>query len=169
MGGTSAVNQNYVTTYVTSFGQWLKGTGGNANDIDFGGASGLVGIGTSAPAARLDVDALTSDASGYVLNVDNSAGVNLLSVRNDGVTYFKGNFGIGINKALNPLTVSPPQYSAGTASQSGTTVTGVSTTFTAAMVGSELVFANGTSAGVITTFNTDCNCNSNCDSASIYN
>ncbi len=47
------------------------------------------------------------------------------------------------------ISVSPEQYSTGTASQSCTTVTGVGTTWTAAMVGSQLIYANGVSAGTI--------------------
>lgn len=38
-----------------------------------------------------------------------------------------------------------PYYNAGTASQSGTTITGVGTTFTSAMVGKTFVYADGTS------------------------
>jgi hypothetical protein len=43
-------------------------------------------------------------------------------------------------------------YSAGTASQSTNTITGIGTTFTTAMVGGTFVFADGTSAGTITAF-----------------
>ena len=43
----------------------------------------------------------------------------------------------------NPLAVMPAQYSTGTASQSGNAVTGVGTTFTAAMVGSTISFGYG--------------------------
>ena len=60
--------------------------------------------------------------------------------------------GINIITPPNPLSVSPVQYATGTASQSTTTVTGSGTTFTSAMVGSELIFANGTSAGTITAY-----------------
>ncbi len=63
-----------------------------------------------------------------------------------------GLFGIGTRAPINPLSASPVQYSTGTASQSTTTVTGVGTTWTSAMIGSQLVFANGTSAGTITAF-----------------
>jgi hypothetical protein len=42
-----------------------------------------------------------------------------------------------------------PTYSVGTASQSGTTITGVGTSFQAYMVGSLIVFANGTTANVL--------------------
>lgn len=63
-----------------------------------------------------------------------------------------GNVGIGTVTPSGILSVTPTQYSTGTASQATTTVTGVGTTFTSAMVGSQLVFANGVSAGTITAF-----------------
>jgi hypothetical protein len=46
------------------------------------------------------------------------------------------------------------QYSAGTASQSSTVITGSGTTFTEAMVGSRFIFDDGTDAGIITAFAT---------------
>jgi len=64
-----------------------------------------------------------------------------------------GNVGIGTISPSGILSVTPTQYSTGTASQSLTTVTGVGTVWTSAMVGSQFVFANGTSAGTITAFN----------------
>ncbi|MFA5932017.1 MAG: tail fiber domain-containing protein [Candidatus Paceibacterota bacterium] len=63
-----------------------------------------------------------------------------------------GNLGIGTLVPAGILSVTPTQYSTGTASQSLTTITGVGTTFTSAMIGSQFVFANGTSAGTITAF-----------------
>jgi Collagen triple helix repeat (20 copies) len=63
-----------------------------------------------------------------------------------------GFVGIGTITPSNILSVTPSQYSVGTATQSGTSVTGSGTTWTAAMVGSQLVFLNGTSAGTITAF-----------------
>ena len=57
--------------------------------------------------------------------------------------------GPGTTVPSGPLSVTPPQYSIGTASQASNTITGVGTTFTAAMVGSQFVFANGVSAGTI--------------------
>jgi len=63
-----------------------------------------------------------------------------------------GNVGIGIQTPPNVLSVSPVQYSTGTASQSGTTVTGSGTTWTTAMVGSQFVYTDGTSSGPITAF-----------------
>ena len=57
---------------------------------------------------------------------------------------------MGIKTPPNNLSASPLQYSTGTASQSGTTVTGSGTTWTTAMIGSQFVYADGTSSGAIT-------------------
>jgi len=66
--------------------------------------------------------------------------------------YFAGNVGISTASPSGPLSVTPLQYNTGTASQSLFVITGAGTTFTAAMVGSQFVFANGVSAGTITVF-----------------
>ncbi len=66
------------------------------------------------------------------------------------VYYNIGNVGIGTQTPTSKLSVTPSQYNTGTASQATTTVTGVGTTWTSAMVGSQLVFANGVTAGTIT-------------------
>ena len=60
------------------------------------------------------------------------------------------NVGIGTTSPTNILSVSPYQYFdiATTASQTTTTVTGTGTTFTAAMVGSEIVWADGSKATI---------------------
>lgn len=55
-----------------------------------------------------------------------------------------GKLGIGTLFPTSNLQVSPVVHSAGTASQSGGTVTGVGTTFTNTMYGDLLIFANGT-------------------------
>lgn len=69
-----------------------------------------------------------------------------------GRTYHSGNTGFGIAYPQNIFSASGLQYSTGTASQSTNVITGVGTTFTSAMVGSQFIFANGTSAGYITAF-----------------
>lgn len=56
--------------------------------------------------------------------------------------------GIGTTVPLNTFSVSPLAYATGTASQSGTTVTGSGTTWTSGMIGNQIVFADGTSATV---------------------
>ncbi len=63
-----------------------------------------------------------------------------------GDLYVNGNAGIGTNSPTNTLSVSPIQYTIGTAGTGGspsTTVTGSGTTWTAGMVGSEFVFSDG--------------------------
>ncbi len=59
--------------------------------------------------------------------------------------------GIGTNRPVNIFSVMPTLYDTGTITQSGTTVTGTGTTFTASMVGSRFTTTGGTSA-VITAF-----------------
>ncbi|MEK7594896.1 MAG: carbohydrate binding domain-containing protein, partial [Patescibacteria group bacterium] len=52
--------------------------------------------------------------------------------------------GIGTTAPTNLFSVSPIYYNTGTASQSGTTITGAGTTWTSDMVGMEFIFADGT-------------------------
>jgi hypothetical protein len=49
--------------YVDSYGQWLKGTGGNASDIYF--SSGNVGVGTNTPESKLDVSGAVTMRGSY--------------------------------------------------------------------------------------------------------
>ena len=58
--------------------------------------------------------------------------------------------GVIIKTPPNTLSVSPTQYSTGTASQSAKTVTGVGTTWTTDMIGADFIYADGTSSGRIT-------------------
>jgi len=84
---------------------------------------------------------------------EDSTGGSQLVLNSNGQSYFDtGNVGIGTIAPTNNLSVTPSQYSTGTAYQSLTTIIGSGTTFTNAMVGSQFVFANGTSAGTITAF-----------------
>lgn len=59
--------------------------------------------------------------------------------------------GIGTTVPTNVLSVSPVFYNTGTASRSGSAVTGSGTTWTAAMVGMQFIFADGTT-GTVATF-----------------
>ena len=94
---------------------------------------------------------MSSQYQGF--NWNGATGINgTLSLSNSfGVTQ-NSRVGIGTTTPSGSLSVTPPQYSIGTASQSGNTITGVGTVFTTDMVGSQFVFANGTSAGTITGF-----------------
>src|ERR1700747_537301 len=56
------------------------------------------------------------------------------------------------NGNATAVWVEQSTYNVGTASQSGTTVTGTGTTFTSSMVGGTIVYANGITAN-ITAFN----------------
>jgi hypothetical protein len=75
---------------------------------------------------------------------------NSISATTDLVVKNNSVFGAIASPSSNlNLTVSNIYYQAGTASQSGSTITGVGTTFTSAMIGMYLVFADGTNAGFI--------------------
>lgn len=63
-----------------------------------------------------------------------------------------GDFSFYTRVSANKFSITPPQYNTGTASQSGNTVTGSGTTWTAAMVGSQFIYADGTNGGTITGF-----------------
>lgn len=68
-----------------------------------------------------------------------------------------GDVGINIPTTITPATKlevfnQNVQYSAGTASQSSTVITGSGTTFTVGMVGGRFIFDDGTDAGTITAF-----------------
>ena len=64
--------------------------------------NGNVGIGTSTPNAKLDVQgtqgqlfSVTDDLSGDIFSVADISGVPIMSVNSDGTSYFDGNVGIG--------------------------------------------------------------------------
>ena len=63
---------------------------------------GNIGIGTSTPNAKLDVQgtqgqlfSVTDDLSGDIFSVADISGVPILNVNSDGTSYFDGNVGIG--------------------------------------------------------------------------
>ncbi len=62
------------------------------------------------------------------------------------IYYDTGKVGVGLKIPNGPFQVSELQYSTGTASQSGTTITGVGTTWTDLMIGSEFIFTDGSRA-----------------------
>jgi hypothetical protein len=127
--GACAANEIFkVNGTGTGFVCATVGVGGG--DLINGGNSGAVVVGSN-------------DANSLTFETNNAAAMTIDSA---------GKVGIGTNAPSGNLSVSPVQYATGTASQSLTTVTGVGTTFTLAMVGSQLAFANGVSAGTVTAF-----------------
>jgi hypothetical protein len=87
----------------------------------------------------------TSTNSTNAFQVQNAASSDVLDVDTT-----NSRVGIGISAPTNTLSVSPVAYSTGTATQSGTTtITGSGTTWTSAMVGDILVFANGASETIM--------------------
>src|SRR3989338_5792299 len=79
-------------------------------------ASGNVGIGTTSPGTKLDIESgasgdtlevrgSTTNSSYYALTVNDSTPANIMLVRNDGVVYMKGNVGIGTTGPVEKLQV----------------------------------------------------------------
>ncbi len=104
--------------------------------------------------------ASTDSASGFVsdLNLQNATAIGYDSEVQANNSFILGgqgsnavNVGIGTTIPLNTLSVSPANYSTGTAeiASTGTTVTGSGTTWTNAMVGMQFIFMNG-ETGTIT-------------------
>jgi len=90
---------------VTSFG----GTAGNLFNVQ---SSGNVGIGTTTPLAKLDIQgtqgqlfSVTDDLSGDIFSVADISGVPILNVNSDGTSYFDGNVGIGASSPSAKLDV----------------------------------------------------------------
>ena len=72
-----------------------------------------VGIGTSTPNAKLDVQgtqgqlfSVTDDLSGDIFSVADISGVPIMNVNSDGTSYFDGNVGIGTTSPVEKLHVS---------------------------------------------------------------
>ncbi|MFA5773710.1 MAG: tail fiber domain-containing protein, partial [Candidatus Paceibacterota bacterium] len=133
------------------------GSSSNWATLDIGGSASINANGTIYSYSRICAGNASgtcdSASSGVVISPSGSNVYGSTYITGSGNSYFNGgNVGIGTVVPSGILSVTPTQYSTGTASQSLTTVTGVGTTFTSAMVGSQFVFANGTTAGTITAF-----------------
>jgi len=140
-----------------------------ANDIDDGdlvtGHYLDIGIGSSTNADPL-FPALNGANNTYMYAVGGKLSIGTATA-NKSINFFTGgleysnrrmvitsagNIGFWTIAPNNAMSIAPVRYLTGTASQSGTTVTGVGTTWTSAMVGDLFEFDDGTTAGTITAF-----------------
>lgn len=84
-----------------------------------------------------------SGAIGYAAQIQIA---NAITIGGQGAQ--QTNVGFGTTSPSNFMSVSPDMYDTGTASRSGTTITGSGTTWTAEMVGAEFIFADGTKSRI---------------------
>jgi hypothetical protein len=143
--GSSSLYNNSTGSYNTAIGDsalYNNYTGSNNTAIGFNAGNYDPNISAFATLTNLT----NATAIGYGSQVQGS---NSLILGGQGVNAVS--VGIGTTMPTNTLSVSPIQYSTGTAGTGGvssTTVTGVGTTWTSAMVGSEIVFATGVKATI---------------------
>ena len=109
-GGTTA-NDRYVSLEGASY-RLSTDTFTNEFDLVLNPIAGNVGIGTSTPNAKLDIQgtqgqlfSVTDDLSGSIFAVADISGVPIFDVNSSGVSYFDGNVGIGTIDPLGKLMV----------------------------------------------------------------
>ena len=109
-GGTTA-NDRYVSLEGASY-RLSTDTFTNEFDLVLNPIAGNVGIGTSTPNAKLDIQgtqgqlfSVTDDLSGSIFAVSDISGVPIFDVNSSGVSYFDGNVGIGDSTPATNLSV----------------------------------------------------------------
>jgi hypothetical protein len=161
-GGTSAsynaaIGPNVLSTLVTGAGNIAIGYY-NGSQIASGSSYNTL-LGSHVAIAQALGNYNTG--LGAFINFPTANGSNQLNIVNniygESVNNSSANGKISLfsSKPINSFNVSPLQYSVGTASQSGTTITGIGTTFTSSMIGSQFIFNSGQNAGLITAVASD--------------
>ena len=122
LGRGNAMSGSYLANDFLMFN-----TGGDCLILGTGGAgmivkatTGNVGIGTTTPLAKLDIQgtqgqlfSVTDDLSGSIFAVSDISGVPIFDVNSSGVSYFDGKVGIGTTSPSSPLHISGTEPSNG--------------------------------------------------------
>ena len=116
ISGTAIVRSTLFTVgnvhgFNPSFGAsfFINNSGGTSY---FNATGGNVGIGTTTPNAKLDIQgtqgqlfSVTDDLSGEIFAVADISGVPIMTVNSSGVSYFDGNVGIGTTSPFTNLEI----------------------------------------------------------------
>ncbi len=148
--GYNNVALGYLSAQVISTGHDNVALGPNAlrnndtgsNNLAVGSNAGGTDVNNSAWANPSNLSNAANIGYNAILQVSNA-----LALGSQGTGTNAVNVSIGTTSPTNLLSVSPDQYDTGTAGTGGspsTTITGVGTSWTAAMVGSEFLFSDGT-------------------------
>ncbi len=146
--GSGFYIHNYQTTPTlqTAAGFDIQGPSGQVTAIVEANGADILDLQNSSA-----VNVATFGSTGSVLHKTSTNATNAFQIQDSSANSVltadttNDRVGIGTNMPLNSLGVSPLQYNTGTASHSTTPITGSGTTWTSAMVGDQIVFANGVS------------------------